>query len=41
MKRVILEYIDTERMLVDVLTKIVNGPKMKKFSNIIFDITEN
>jgi len=41
MKRIILEYIDTERMLADVLTKTVNGPKMKKFSNIIFDITEN
>ncbi len=36
-----LNYINTENMLADVLTKCVNGPKMTKFSNIIFDKSEN
>jgi len=31
-----LKFIDTEKMLADVLTKNVNGPKMTKFSNTIF-----
>ena len=39
--RIKLEYISTEDMLADVLTKNVNGPKMTKFSNIIFDKSEN
>ena len=36
-----LEYISTDKMLADVLTKCVNGPKMSRFSNIIFDKSEN
>jgi len=40
-KRIILKYISTENMLADVLTKNVNGPQMSKFSNIIFDKSEN
>jgi len=40
-KRIILKYISTENMLVDALTKNVNGPQMSKFSNIIFDKSEN
>ncbi len=31
-----LQYIETEKMLADTLTKNVNGPKMNKFTNIIF-----
>ena len=31
-----LEYIETENMLADTLTKNVNGPKMTKFTNLIF-----
>ena len=31
-----LEYIETENMLADIFTKNVNGPKMTKFTNIIF-----
>ena len=40
-KNIILEYVSTDKMLADVLTKYVNGPKMTKFSNLIFDKTEN
>jgi len=32
-----LEYINTEDMIADILTKNVNGPKMTKFTNLIFD----
>ncbi len=39
--KIILEYVSTENMLADVLTKNVNGPKMTKFSNIIFDKSNN
>ena len=31
------EYIDSENMLADTLTKNVNGPKMTKFTNLIFN----
>jgi len=40
-KNITLEYVRTDKMLADVLTKCVNGPKMTKFSNLIFDKTEN
>jgi len=32
-----LEYISTENMLADILTKGFSGPKMSKFTNLIFD----
>ena len=35
-KRIKLEYKRTNEMLADILTKDVNGPKMKKFSDQIF-----
>lgn len=35
-KKVKLEYIDTENMLADILTKDSNGPKIQKFTNNIF-----
>jgi len=36
-----LEYISTDKMLADVLTKCVNGPKITNFSNIIFNNSKN
>lgn len=39
-KRISLEYISTDKMLANVLTKNVNGSKMTSFSNIIFDKSE-
>jgi len=35
--RIKLKYINTEEMLADILTKDVNGNKMSKFTNIIFN----
>jgi len=35
-KKIKLMYKNTEEMLADVLTKNVNGPKMKKFTDKIF-----
>ena len=35
-----LEYISTEKMLADPLTKIINGPKMTKFTDQIFNKTK-
>jgi len=32
-----LEYISTEEMLTNILTKNVNGPKMTKFIHLIFN----
>jgi len=35
--KITLEYINTEKMLADYLTKDINGPKMKIFTDQIFD----
>jgi len=37
-KKVKLEYIDTENMLADILTKFSNGPKIQKFTRNIFTL---
>ena len=35
--KVSLKYVDTENMVADSLTKNISGPKMKIFTDLIFD----
>ena len=35
--KVSLKYVDTENMVADSLTKSISGPKMKIFTDFIFD----